>query len=139
MITANGYSKDPQIMPEGIVITFGREMMAEQGGPKLFLANFLQTMEDYEHGDYWRAKMKNLPTADFDHVYLSVLGRLYGRVYYGGAKRYDPDNPEYGWTADDRQQICDWNHIVLSGPFEPCPFKRKLKGFQGFRYCTKLF
>ena len=27
MITNNGYSKDSTIMPEGIVVTFGKDMM----------------------------------------------------------------------------------------------------------------
>lgn len=135
MITEKGFSKDASIMPEGIVITFGREMMNEQGGVKNFIQNFLDQMES--DGSYWMHKCKNLPTIDFDHVYISVLGRLWGRVYNGGIRR----NPQdvIGWTADDKPIDVNWNFITLAGPFEKCPFKRKLNGFQGFRYATKLF
>lgn len=40
MITAQGYSKDPSIMPEGIAITFGKEMLTDHGGLKTFLDGF---------------------------------------------------------------------------------------------------
>lgn len=137
MITANGYSKDPSIFPEGVAITFGKEMMAEQGGMKQFLKSFLMWMEGYEEGDYWMHKCSNLPTIDVDHIYIIVAGRLWGRVYCGGYKKNQ--QPTIGYGADNRQKIIDWNYIVLAGPFERCPFKRELKGFQGFRYTTKLF
>lgn len=139
MITANGYSKDLGIMPEGIVITFGQEMMHEQGGIKNFLQNFIETMYGHESGDYWMHKSKNLPTMEIDHIYISVCNRLYGRVYCGGYHRYDHANLKTGYTADGREHEIKWNYIILAGPIERCPFKRKLPGFQGFRYCTKLF
>lgn len=138
MITAYGYSKD-LLIPEGIVITFGREMMKEQGGVKMFLDNFLETMARYEEGDYWMHKCKNLPIQEVDHIYISVLNRLYGRVYCGGYKKYDPENPKMGFSADGREKPIDFNYIVLAGPLERCPFKRKLPGFQGLRYSTKLW
>lgn len=135
MITADGYSKDPNIIPEGIVITFGKDMIQEQGGAKLFLSNFLESMA-YD-GAYWMHKCKNLPTVDIDHIYIVVLNRLWGKVYNRGLRR----NPKgvIGFTADDKPINVDWNFITLAGPFEKYPFKRVLKGFQGFRYCTKLF
>lgn len=135
MITEKGYTKDPSVLPEGIVITFGKEMMLEQGGAKNFLSSFLEQMS-FE-GAYWMHKCSNLPTQDIDHIYIIVLNRLWGRVYNGGFRR----NPEgvVGWTADDKPMDVNWNFITLAGPFERCPYKRKLKGFQGFRYSTKLF
>jgi hypothetical protein len=141
MITATGYSKDPGIMPEAIVITFGREMMNEQGGAKLFLSNFLECMDGHESERYWMHKCSNLPKSEIDVVYIIVLNRLWAKVYCGGMYRYNPDNEEEitGFTADGNEKVIDWNHIILSGPVEKCPFKRTLKGFQGFRYCTKLF
>lgn len=135
MITQKGYSKDSTIMPEGIVVTFGKEMMEEQGGAKRFLSNFLEQM-DYD-GAYWMHKCSNLPKVDVDHIYISVLGRLWGRVYCGGYKK-DPKGV-IGFTADEQPKTIDWNFIILAGPFERAPLRRELKGFQGFRYCTKLF
>ncbi len=134
MITENGYSKDPTIMPEGIVVTLGKDLMKDQGGAKLFLANFLETMN--EEDSYWMHKCSNLPKQDFAQVYLSVMNRLWGRVYCGGMRK---NQPVTGVTADGKKIDIIWNHIILAGPFEKCPFKRELKGFQGFRYCTKLF
>jgi hypothetical protein len=139
MITEKGFSKDPMIVPEGIAITFGKEMINDQGGLKNFLTHFLNWMDQHEEGDYWMHKCKNLPTVDIDHIYIIVANRLWGRVYCGGMRRVDPDNPETGGTATGDTKIIDWNYIILSGPFERCPFKRTLKGFQGFRYTTKLF
>lgn len=139
MITVHGYSKDPNIVPEGVAITFGREMMIEQGGMKNFLKYFLHWMDGHEDGDYWMHKCSNLPKMEADHVYIIVANRLYGRVYCGGYHIHDPAQPEHGNTADGRSKVIDWNYIILSGPFARCPFKRTLKGFQGFRYTTKLF
>ncbi|HXR84311.1 MAG TPA: hypothetical protein VN722_08385 [Hanamia sp.] len=137
MITANGYSKDPNIIPEGIVITFGKEMMQEQGGAKLFLTTFIESMNTHEEGAYWMHKCSNLPAMEVDIVYIIVLNRLWAKVYSGGYKRNPKD--VFGYSADGVEKIIDWNHIVLSGPILKCSFKRALKGFQGFRYCTKLF
>lgn len=137
MITANGYSKDPNIVPEGIVITFGKEMMKEQGGPKNFLSCFIECMNEHETERYWMHKCSNLPAFEVDIVYIIVLNRLWAKVYCGGYKR-NPQNV-FGYSADGVEKVIDWNHIVLSGPIERCPIKRELKGFQGARYCTKLF
>lgn len=138
MITAYGYSKD-MLIPEGIAITFGKDMMKEQGGVKLFLENFLYTMSRHEEEDYWMHKCKNLPSNEVDRIYIIVCNRLYGMVYCGGYKKYNPENPKMGYSADGTEKPIDWNYIVLAGPFERCPFKRTLKGFQGLRYTTKLW
>lgn len=139
MITANGYSKDQGIIPEGIAITFGKEMMIEQGGVKNFLTNFNYYMACYDEGDYWMHRCKNLPSKEVDVIYIIVLNRLYAKVYNGGYHKHNPHFPITGLSADGKQKEIDWNYIALSGPMELCPFKRMLKGFQGFRYTTKLF
>lgn len=134
MITETGYSKDPMLMPEGIVVTFGRDMMDEQGGPIEFLRNFEWVMSNEE--DYWMHKMSNLPTfRDFTHVYIIVMNRLYGRCIFGGIDK----GITTAYAANGESKRIDWNRIILAGPLEKAPFKRTLKGFQGFRYCTKLF
>lgn len=138
MITAQGYSKDPSLMPEGIVITFGQQMIKEQGGLKTFLHAFQETMSGHEDGDYWMHTCSNFPKMDFDIIYIVVANRLYGSVYCGGLqKNHNKDVVAYGATG--LQKLMNKPFVILSGPFTKCPFKRKLKGFQGFRYCTKLF
>lgn len=138
MITAMGYSKDPSIMPEGIVVTFGAQMIKEQGGLRTFLTAFQWTLSRHEEGEYWMHTCSNFPKIQADHIYIVVSNRLYGRVYCGGYYRNAEVNV-IGYGATGKQKLMDKPFIILSGPFEKCPHKRILKGFQGFRYCTKLF
>lgn len=153
MITERGYSKDPSIIPEGIAVTFGKEMISEQGGLLNFIKFFQKIMKESttdSESSYWLHKCSNLPKVEVDHVYIIVCNRLYGKVYCGGyritnlyAGITDEMDEEVELptckTADGIEKYVDFNHIILSGPFEKCPFKRTLKGFQGFRYTTKLF
>lgn len=132
MITVTGYSKDPNIVPEGIAVTFGKEMMDNNGGYKAMLKLFLETMADEDN--YWMHKMLRWPTTEVTDVYIITLNRLWRRVKFGwfetdAAFRYSPEDPG----------TITWPRMVIVGPFEKCPFKRTLKGFQGFRYTTKLF
>jgi hypothetical protein len=138
MITATGYSKDPSIIPQGIVVTFGQQMIKEQGGLKTFLKAFQKTMSQHEEGSYWMHTMSNFPKMEADHIYIIVANRLLGRVYCGGYHRNHEANV-IGYGATGKQKLMDKPFVILSGPLEKCPFKRKLRGFQGFRYCTKLF
>lgn len=132
MITATGYSKDPSIMPEGIAITFGQDMAKNNGGMKTLLSCFLQAISTGD--EVWMQKCSKLPKVDVQHVYIIVNNRLWGRANFAWLEKseafaYTPNDP--GTEKHPR--------IVLAGPFERCPFKRTLKGFQGFRYTTKLF
>jgi len=138
MITERGYSKDPTIMPEGIVVTFGQQMIKEQGGLRTFLKAFEETMSQHEDGTYWMHTCSNFPKMEADHIYIIVANRLYGRVYCGGYHR-NADANVIGYGATGKQKLMDKPFVILSGPLEKCPHKRTLKGFQGFRYCTRLF
>lgn len=137
MITENGYSKDVSIMPEGIVITFGYDLIEYKGGLRSFIRHFLLSMHD--ENCTWLQKCKNAPKNDILYVYIIIAGRLRYRCYYGGYQSgqtsiYNSD--ARSWSTST---VIIWPRIVLAGPVEKCPFKRQLKGFQGFRYCTKLF
>src|SRR5690349_7414099 len=133
MITERGYSKEPPEAAEGIAVTFGKEMINEQGGLKHFLEGFLECMANEE--DWWMHKMKNKPTVEVADVYIIVCNRLYGKVNFG----WYENEETIGHTMDGREVIIDWPRLCLVGPFIRCPFKRELKGFQGFRYTKKLF
>ena len=138
MITKTGYSKDPSIQPVGIAITFGQQMINEQGGLRTFLKAFQHTMDLYEEGNYWMHTCSNFPKIETDHIYIIVANRLYGRVYCGGYhKNADANVIAYGATG--LQKLMEKPFVILSGPFEKCPFKRELRGFQGFRYTEQLF
>lgn len=132
MITENGYSKDTSLMPEGVVITFGKEMMKSNGGKRAMMKHFLDTMANPEA--YWMHKMTLWPKVEVSDVYIITMNRLWGRVKFGwfdqgSTFKYSPGDPG----------TVQWPRMVLVGPFVPCPYKRTLKGFQGFRYCTQLF
>lgn len=119
-------------MPEGVAITFGREMMVNNGGYKQMMKYFLQVMDNED--SYWMHKMMNWPKIEVAHVYIITLNRLWGRVRFGWFEKgetfkYSPSAPG----------VIEWPRMVLVGPFEKCPYRRKLGGFQGFRYTTKLF
>lgn len=122
MITVEGYSKDPNIIPEGIVITWSVELIKRNGGLIAFLRKFEEDMKTGE--DMFINKCRNRPKMDnrILFVYIIVSGRLKYRCFYGGYRSGEP-----------------WPHIVMAGPVEKCPFKRELGGFRGFRYSTKLF
>lgn len=132
MITASGYSKDPNIRPEGIVITFGKEMIENNGGQKEVMKYFLQTMAD--ENAYWMHKMLIWPKIEVADVYIITLNRLWGKVKFGWFEK----GATFKYSPTDKG-IIEWPRMVIVGPFERCPFKRTLRGFQGFRYCTKLF
>lgn len=132
MITAEGYSKDPNIIPDGVVITFGQGMMRNNGGQKHMMKWFLKTME--EGNNYWMHKMLLWPKIEVADIYIITLNRLWGRAKFGWFEK----DAAFAYTPKDRKEI-SWPRMVIVGPFERCPFKRTLKGFQGFRYCTKLF
>lgn len=133
MITATGYSKDPSIMPEGIAITFGKEMIDDHGGILKFMRYFLESMNAEDGG--WCHKMKNRPKFEFDHVYIIIANRLCYRCYFGGYQNFE----FVGEKANGKINVIKWPGIFLAGPLEKCPFKKTLTGFQGFRYTTKLF
>ena len=138
MITQHGYSKDTSIMPEGIAVTFGQQMINEQGGLKTFLKAFQETMSQYEQGTYWMHTSSNFPKNEPDRIYIIIANRLYGRVFCGGYHK-NADANVIGYGATGKQRLMDKPFVILSGPFEKCPVKRTLRGFQGFRYTTKLF
>lgn len=133
MITPNGYTKDPSIRPESIVITFGKEMMVNNGGAKAVLSHFLKTMES--ENNFWMHKMLLWPKAEITYVYIVTMNRLWGRVKFGWYEKQST----FAYLADGSDKEVEWPRMVLIGPFERCPFRRKIKGFQGFRYCTELF
>lgn len=135
MITATGYSKDQSIMPEGIAITFGREMVADQGGIREFLKGWFECME--EENGVWKHYCKNTPQRDIAYVYIIILNRLAYRVNFMNYEQAKPDELRYKANGDFQPIVKPG--ILMCGPVVKCPVKRKLSGFQGFRYTTKLF
>lgn len=135
MITTTGYSSDPSIMPEGIIITFGKDMMKDQGGVREFLKGWKEVFED-ENG-MWKHYCKARPTKDIIYVYVIILNRLAYRCQFVQYEEAKPDEERYKANGEI-QPLCKPG-ILICGPLVRCPFKRKISGFQGFRYSEKLF
>ena len=137
MITKDGYSKDPTIRPEGIVVTWGKDLIEEKGGLLAFIRFFEKEMADPDC--FWLQKCKNAPKGDVLYVYVIVAGRVAYRCFYGGHQT-GPTNVFNGNGATwSKKSVVSWPRIILAGPIEKAPRKIYLRGFQGFRYCTKLF
>lgn len=135
MITQKGTSKDPNLVPEGIVITMGKEMIMEKGGLKKFIEWFDNIMS--EEDGYFLHKCRFAPKYEIDHVYIIIANRLYGRVYYGGYSKGPVE--AYLHPEDPVRVMIEWPHLKLAGPLVKCPFRREIRGFRQFRYSQKLF
>lgn len=135
MITTVGYTKNPGIKPEGIVVTFGREMIAEKGGLLTFIRWFENIFQNEE--DYWMHRCKNRPKYDdLLYVYVIICNRLYYRCMYGG---YHGAGATGQLLPNGPAEEMPWPYIILVGPLVKAPEKIIRPGFQGFRYTTKLF
>lgn len=136
MITRSGYSKSENRPPEGIVITWGKEMIQEKGGLLSFMRFFQDCMSAEE--STWLQKCRNRPTKDqyLLYVYIIIHNRVHYRGYYGGYRTEPVKCYLNSWSS---WELITWPRIVIAGPIERAPVKIIRPGFQGFRYCEKLF
>jgi len=139
MITADGYSKDPSLIPEGIVVTWSKDLINDKGGLLNFIRYFEMIMREPE--GVWLQKCRNKPGLDRHllTVYIIVCNRLLYKCYYGGYQTGAANISNGDGRSWSSSNWIEWSRVVLCGPFEKAPRKIILKGFQGFRYCTKLF
>lgn len=138
MITPTGYSKDPNIIPEGIVLTLPQIFFKEtQVGTGFFAKSFERYMQDEEA--IWNFKLTNLPKIDVAFVYIIFDGKIRYRtnlvMYERGVSKTFQDPPYFGMIREFYKK----NWVLITGPIQKPPYEMPLKGFQGFRYCTKLF
>jgi len=129
MITANGYSKDPSIKPDGIVITWPPSMWYHPW-PVVQRA-FESTMKE----GVWPHRVKNPPKHEIHYVYIIIDGKVVYRCNY---LEFVLRSREYE-LATGGTFLANYPHILLTGPLVKAPREILLPGFQGFRYCTELF
>lgn len=116
----------------GIVITMGKDMIIQNGGPLAFckMLEHWTTQQAADSGNLWLHKSKNQPQQDIARVYVIMEGRIYCRLFYGGyqtgARRI--------LRATGQTDAITWPRMLLSGPMEKAPHDIPMKGFQGFRY-----
>lgn len=141
MITEKGYSKDLSILPEGIALTLPVQFFENRDTtPALFKPMFERYMA--REDAIWNFRLTNLPTLEkLSNIYLVYLifdkhiqyqcnflqiERNVSKVFYDS-----PDGKVRRFPAS--------NWVLFTGPAIAPPEPWPQKGFQGFRYTTKLF
>ncbi len=137
MITPREYSKDPSLMPDGIVLTLP-EMFFEDR--KMTIDQFKKKFERYMHQEdaIWNFRLTNLPKHDIAYVYLVFDKQIQYRCQF---VMYERNKAKTFSDASDGQMryFPSSNWVLFTGPIIKPPYEWLQKGFQGFRYCTKLF
>jgi hypothetical protein len=137
MITPRGYSKDPFLIPDAIVLTLPVAWFEDR---QMTIDQFKEMFEAYmqEEEAIWNFKLTNLPKHDIAYVYLVFGGQIQYRCNFiqyerGVAKDfYDaPDGIVRSFPPN--------NWVLFTGPAVKPPHEWPQKGFQGFRYATTLF
>jgi hypothetical protein len=121
MITPHGYSKDPGIIPEGIMITLPAAFFDDR---KCSIEHFKKLFERYMRRDdaIWNFPLTNLPTHhNIAWVYLIFDKQVQFRCNF---VQYERNETKV---------------VLFTGPAIKPPHQWPQKGFRGFRYTTKLF
>lgn len=137
MITPHGYSKDPSIKPEGIVLTL----------PVAFFEDRRTSIEDFKkmfvrlmarEDALWHFRLTNLPKHEVAWVYLifdrQIQFRLNFVQYERNVSKSFKDAPD-GLLRD----FPNANWVVMCGPAIAPPREWFQRGHQGAKYATKLF
>lgn len=137
MITQRGYSKDPSIMPDGIVLTLPTMFFEDRG---MTCDQFKRYFERYMQLDdaIWNFKLTNLPLRDIAYVYLVFDKQIQYECRFVMYER----NVSKAFKDSHDQKVrmyANQNWVLFTGPALKPPYPMPQKGFQGFRYCTKLF
>lgn len=137
MITTNGYSKDPGLIPEGIVLTLPEVFFADRNWD---YPGFIKMFERFmsKEDSIWNYRLTNLPLMDIAWVYLVFDKQIQFRtnfvMYERNISKTFNDGPD---KKVRKFPNCNW--VILAGPAIRPPHEWPQKGFQGFRYSTKLF
>ncbi|WP_315823034.1 hypothetical protein [Paraflavitalea speifideaquila] len=137
MITSKGYSKDPSIQPDGIVLTLPVAFFEDRG---MTTEEFKPMFERYmrQEDAIWNFKLTNLPLHDVAFVYLVFDKQIQYRCQF---IMYERNVSKEFYDAPDGQvrSFPPTNWVLFTGPVVKPPYEWPQKGFQGFRYSTKLF
>lgn len=143
MITPTGYSKDPNIKAESIVVTLPVAFFENRGaGIQEFKKMFVRYMA--REDALWNFRLTNLPTTnDIGWVYLIFDKRIQFQCnfvqYERGVCKTFKDSPD-----GKERHFHRANWVILTGPAIPPPpgshwYENPKRGFQGFQYATKLW
>lgn len=131
------YSKDPGIMPEGIAVTLPVQFFEERGAGIPEFTKMFERFMDREDS-LWNFRLTNLPTLDVAWVYMIWDKQVQFRLNF---VQYERNVSKEFKDAPDGQvrKFPNANWIIMCGPAIRPPHEWPQKGFQGFRYTTKLF
>jgi hypothetical protein len=137
MITPKGYSKDPNLRPDAIVLTLPVVFFEDR---KMTTAQFRPLFERYmaREDAIWHFLLTNLPLQDVLYVYLVFDKHIQYRANF---VQYERSKAKVFADAPDGmvRTFAKTNWVLFTGPLvlpaEPWP----QRGFQGFRYATILF
>lgn len=123
--------------PEGLLLTMPVAWFTDR---RMSYAQFCPMFEACmaDEDSYWNYLKTNLPVHDVAFVYLVFDGFVQYRANFVGyergvAKAFD-DAPD-GVV----REFPPSNWILFSGPVVIAPHDIPMRGFQGHRYCKKLF
>jgi hypothetical protein len=120
--------------PDGIIVTLPARFFVEYDH-----AIYLKEIEEMNQNEnmIWYRVMKNLPTQDFLYVYTVIDNNVHHRSQFAGLIRNKTltfPRPEGGSRTFENA-----NAVMMCGPVVMAPEVIPMRGFQGFRYTTKLF
>lgn len=137
MITVNGYSKDPSIIPEGIMLTLPVMFFQDRGTD---IESFKELFERYmqKEDSIWNFRLTNLPLHNIAFIYLVFDKKVQYRANF---VMYERNKSKQFYDSPDGKvrKFPPSNWILFTGPVIKPPYEMPQKGFQGFRYTTKLF
>lgn len=138
MIIPGGYSKDPNLIPEAIVLTLPVQFFEKRN---MTIPDFKKYFERFMQRETstWSFRLTNLPT--FQNIawcYLIFDKHLQYELNFvqferNVAKKFK-DSPGAGVL-----QFPPSNWVIMTGPLRKPPQPYELRGFQGFRKAIKLF
>lgn len=123
--------------PEAIILTMPVAFFQDRNmDQESFGKYFQECMSDPDM--LWNYKKKQLPTQEVAWVYLIWSGKVQFRLNFVQYERNVSKVFTDAWDGKPRT-FPKMNWIILSGPAVPAPYEIKMQGFQGHRYCKKLF
>jgi hypothetical protein len=137
MITADGYSKDQNIIPDGIMLTLPTIFFEDRG---MTCSQFKKLFERFmkDEDSIWNFKLTNLPKHDIVYVYIVFDKQVQYRCNFVMYERNK--SKTFKDSVDGKiRKFSNQNWVIFTGPVVSPPHEWPQKGFQGFRYTTKLF
>jgi hypothetical protein len=137
IIGPSKYSKDPTIPAEGIALTLPKQFFEDRGWTYAEFEKYFEKLMAKDDS-IWHFRLTNLPTQDVAWVYLIFEGFIQFRLnlvmYERNKSKVFKDGPD-----SENRHFPNSNWVLLAGPAVRAPYEMIQKGFQGFRYTTKLF